>query len=178
MDPSENSDAPSGLLDALRSLWRDRLRSVRAQWNRGLPLADYVVDRWERARLLGFGDGTSIYDSALVIGNVSVGSKTWIGPNTVLDGSGGLVIGDYCSISAGVQIYTHDTVAWATTGGIEPSVRLPVQIGNRCYIGPNTVVARGVMIGDGAVIGAMSFVNADVPAGAKAWGCPARVVSP
>jgi serine acetyltransferase len=34
----------------------------------------------------------------------------------------------------------------------------------------------GVTIGDKAIIGAMSFVNIDVPAGKKAWGCPARIV--
>jgi acetyltransferase-like isoleucine patch superfamily enzyme len=35
----------------------------------------------------------------------------------------------------------------------------------------------GVTIGDGAVIGAMSFVNRDVPAGARAWGTPAQMKS-
>jgi hypothetical protein len=35
----------------------------------------------------------------------------------ILDGRGGLLIGDYVSISAGVQIYTHDTVEWSTSLG-------------------------------------------------------------
>ena len=105
------------LIDQLRALWRERREEVDARFRRTLPFADYVVDRWEKARALGFGEGASIYDSALVIGDVSVGEQTWIGPGVVLDGSGGLSIGAYCSISAGVQIYSHDTVAWATSGG-------------------------------------------------------------
>ena len=106
-----------------------------------------------------------------------VGKNTWIGPNCILDGSGGpLVIGDYCSISAGVQIYTHDTVAWSTSLGQAEHAKAPTTIGNGAYVGPNSVIARGVTIGDRAVIGAMSFVNADIPAGKKAWGTPAKVV--
>jgi acetyltransferase-like isoleucine patch superfamily enzyme len=149
---------------------------VQKRWSRSLPFCDYIVDRWEKAKALGFGEGSSIYDSALVLGEVKVGEHTWIGPFTVLDGSGGgLMIGDYCSISAGVQIYTHDTVAWANSGGNRPPDKSPVVIGDRCYIGPNAVISKGVKIGDGCIIGANSFVNSDISAGQKAWGTPARV---
>lgn len=163
------------LLRELRALLSQQTSLVQQQWNRSLPFADYIVDRWQKARALGFCEGSSIYDSALVLGNVKVGRNTWIGPFTVLDGSGGLSIGDNCSISAGVQIYTHDTVAWATSGGTEPVDRSPVTIGCRCYIGPNVIISKGVSIGDGCVVGANSFVNADVPSGMKAWGTPARL---
>ena len=150
---------------------------VRERWHRSLPVGDYLVDRWEKARLLGFGEGASVYDSAVVLGDVRVGKHTWIGPFTVLDGSGGLEIGDYCSISAGVQIYSHDTVRWATSGGKATPARAPVRIGSRCYIGPNVIISRGVSIGDGCVIGANSFVNSNLPSKAKAWGTPARVIN-
>jgi len=140
-----------------------------------LPFADYIVDRWQKAKVLGFGEGSSIYDSSLVLGEVKVGKNTWIGPFTILDGSGGLEIGDTCSISAGVQIYTHDTVNWATSGGKSAVEREPVRIGHRCYIGPNTVISKGVTIGDGCVIGAGSLVNSDIPGGMKAWGTPCRL---
>jgi acetyltransferase-like isoleucine patch superfamily enzyme len=144
---------------------------------RHVALGDLCTDRWETARFLGFGEGASCYDNVLILGDVKVGRQTWIGPNVVLDGSGGLEIGDYCSISAGVQIYTHDTVAWATSLGEAPVARSPTRIGSGVYIGPNAVIQRGVTIGDRAVIGAMAFVNSDVPEGAKAWGVPARVQS-
>ena len=164
---------------ALSLLRRDieaRRREVRSDWSRVLPTGDYLVDRWEKAGFLGFGEGSSIYDSSLVLGDVQVGRHTWIGPFTVLDGSGGLVIGDHCSISAGVQIYSHDTVRWAVSGGEEGPESSPTVIGSRVYLGPNVVVARGVHIGDGSVIGSNSFVNRDIPANSRAWGIPCRVV--
>ncbi len=127
--------------------------------------------------MLGFGEGTSVYDSALILGDVSIGEHTWIGPFTVLDGSGGkLVIGDHCSISAGVQIYTHDTVNRSLSGGVEPIETGATSIGSNCYIGPNTVVSRNVTIGDGVVVGANSLVTKDLASGVRAYGNPCRPV--
>ncbi len=170
----EDSDRITDLLEELRSLFAQQHFRVRESWKRSLPFGDYIVDRWEKARELGFGEGASIYDSSLLLGDVVVGRNTWIGPFTVLDGSGGLSIGEYCSISAGVQIYSHDTVKWAVSGGVKFPERAPVRIGDRCYIGPNAVISKGVTIGDNCVIGANSFVNNDIPSGMLAWGVPAR----
>lgn len=164
------------LLRELRNLLTQQQKLVKQQWDRSLPFGDYIVDRWEKARSLDFGEGSSIYDSSIVLGDVKVGGKTWIGPFTVLDGSGGLEIGEYCSISAGVQIYTHDTVKWALTGGMEEPERESVKIGNNCYIGPNAIISKGVSVGDGCVIGANSLVNINIPSGCKAWGTPVRVI--
>jgi acetyltransferase-like isoleucine patch superfamily enzyme len=164
------------LLEELREFWRERRIAVDAEFRRTLPFGDYVVDRWEKARLLGFGEGTSIYDSALVIGDVSVGEQTWIGPGVLLDGSGGLSIGSFCSISAGVQVYTHDTVRWAVSGGEAQPECASTRIGDRCYIGPNSIIGKGVTVGEGCIVGAATVVLSDVPAGSKAVGAPARVV--
>lgn len=166
----------ASFLEQLKAVWLTRREEVNARFRRTLPFGDYVVDRWEKARALGFGEGASIYDSALVIGDVTVGAQTWIGPGTVLDGSGGLSIGAYCSISAGVQIYSHDSVTWATSGGVAPIEHAATRIGDRCYIGPNTVVAKGVTIGDGCVVGAGSVVLSDLPAGSRAAGAPCRIL--
>jgi acetyltransferase-like isoleucine patch superfamily enzyme len=166
------------LSDRLQRLLGELRRFAKARWARVLPTGELLSDRWEKARLAGFGEGSSVYDSAVILGDVRVGDHTWVGPFTVLDGSGGLAIGSYCSISAGVQIYTHDSVNWATSGGTAPYERAPTRIGSRCYIGPNTIVAMGVTIGDGCIVGANSVVLGDLPAGSKAVGAPARVIGP
>ena len=137
------------------------------KYNRSLSLGDYLNNRWDRARKEGFGEGTSVYDNVLIIGNVKVGKNSWIGPNVVLDGSGGLVIGDYVSISAGTQIYTHNNVEWSTSLGEKRIKRAPTNIGNGVYIGPNCIIQMGINIGDSAIIGASTFVNKDIPSGQK-----------
>jgi acetyltransferase-like isoleucine patch superfamily enzyme len=118
------------------------------------PACDIVVDALRRMEYRG-------YDSAGI---------------ALLDGSGGLTIGDYNSISSGVQIYSHDTVAWAVTSGTADTDRAPVAIGDAVYIGAQTVIAKGVTIGEHAVIGACSFVNRDVAPYTVAAGVPCRPI--
>ena len=158
----------------LRGLIRELQIEKRARFNRHVSVGDLLTERDENARAYGFGEGTTCYDNVLILGNVRVGRKTWIGPNVILDGQGGLEIGDYCSISAGVQIYSHHTIKWSISMGAEKYETAPTRIGSGVYIGPNSVIQMGVTIGDRAVIGAMSFVNKDVPPATRVFGCPAR----
>ena len=169
--------APDDLLAGLRAVLDARRAAVRAEWDRSLAFGDYVSDRWDRARQLGWGEGASVYDSCLVIGDVRVGRGVWVGPHTVLDGSGGLAIGDGCTVSAGAAVYTHDNVAQTVTGGAAPIARSPVEIGARTYLGPNAVVVQGVRIGAGCVVGAGALVTRDVPDAALVVGVPGRVVA-
>ena len=136
-----------------------------------------MFDRFERAEKLGFGEKSSIYNSALVYGDVQVSAKTWIGPYVILDGSGGGInIGSYCSISAGVHIYTHDSIMWALSGGTESYHQGGVTIGNNTYIGAQSIIRAGVKIGNRCLIGANSFVNKDIAAGSIVVGNPGKVV--
>lgn len=160
----------------LRGLHHRLGGELERQFDRSLPFADELFDRWERARILGFGEGSSIYDSALVFGEPTVGAGVWIGPGTVIDGSGGLVVGDHCTIAVGVHIYTHDNVARTLTGGRAPVLRAPVRIGACTYLGPNVIVARGLEIGSRCVVAAGSFVNRSIPDESVAAGSPARVI--
>lgn len=166
----------SELHEELRALYDELRGKMRSDWSRDLPLEELLFDRWERAKSLGFEDGSSIYHNSYVFGDVQVGRNTWIGPFTMLDGSGGLSIGEGCSISTGVQIYSHDTVRWAVSGGKLPAERAPVAIGDFTYIGSQTVVSKGVTIGDHVVVGACSFVNRDIPPYTIAVGVPCRAI--
>ncbi len=163
------------LRDELTALHAKLHDEKRAQFDRSLPFDELLFDRWERARTLGFGEGTSIYHNSYVLFDVTVGCHTWIGPFTMLDGRGCLRIGDWCSLSTGVQIYTHDTVKWAVTGGKAEYECAPVIIGNCCYLGSQTVITKGVEIGDHCVVGACSLVNRSLPPCSVAFGVPARV---
>lgn len=150
-------------------MWRlyRKLRKQKAtEWKRDLPFDDLIFDRWERARNLGFGEGTSMYHTCYVFGNVRVGKRCWIGPFTILDGSGGLLIGDHCSIASGAQIYSHETVTHALDES-KPYTYAPVTIGDHCYIGPNSIITKGVTIGHHSIVGAGTFINKSIPPHSK-----------
>ena len=149
----------------------NQLRSEKKKkFNRHVSIQDLLSDRWETASFYGFGEGTSCYNNVLIIGDVKVGKHTWIGPNVILDGTGGLEIGDFVSISAGVQIYTHDSLDWSRSMGKKPGKIMSTKIGNGVYLGPNSVVQMGITIQDKAIVGAMSFVNKDIPFARKWYG--------
>ncbi len=154
---------------------KQKREQMRDDWQRVLPSNELLFDRWEKARFVSAGQGSSIYDSCMLLGEVKIGENTWVGPNTLLDGSGGgLFIGDGCQISAGVQIYTHDSVMNALSGGKLPIARQSTSIGNNCYIAPQSVIAKGVSLGDCCVVATMSFVNKSFPARSIIAGTPAK----
>lgn len=70
--------------------------------------------------------------------------------------------------SIGDRLTVYQGVTIGVENGETPS------IGNDVTIYPGAVVAGGIHIGDGAVIGANSFVHRDVPAGAVVAGSPAK----
>lgn len=159
-------------LGDLRSVLRDRTRARHQRLN---PFAEDLADWRERGRFWAGEDrAITIYDSATLIGDVDIGRETWIGPFCLLDGSGGLRIGEFCSIATGAQLLSHDTVRWALSGGRVGAERTPTSIGDRCFIGTHAVVLRGARIGDRCVVGAGAVVSGEVAAGTIVAGVPAR----
>src|SRR3984893_19365604 len=175
-DPKMSEEHVDEWLGLVREFLRILAARKKQQFNRRVSIGDLLTERIDNAVTYGFGEGTTMYDNVLVLGDVKVGRNTWIGPSCILDGSGGgLEVGDFCSISSGVQIYTHDTVKRSVSLGVEPVDYAPTKIGNGVYIGPNAVIQMGLTIGDKVIIGANAFVNRDIPTGSKAFGTPARI---
>lgn len=147
------------------------------KWNRVLPAADLIVDRWEKAAFLNFGENSSIYDSSIVMGSVKVGKNTWIGPDTLLDGTGGLLqIGDGCDISAGVQIYTHNSIYRCLSEGKMPLETGNVSIGDFSYIAPMSIISSGVTIGTHCLVAAHSLVKHNFESYSIIAGIPAKQI--
>ena len=164
------------VFNELNSLHERLFSEFRTQFDRSLPFTDELFDRWEKAKKLGWGEGSSVYDSSYIFGNVSVGKESWIGPYTIIDGSGGLSIGDHCTISSGVHIYSHDNLKRTLTGGKVPIEHSPVSIGNCTYVGPQSIITKGIKIGAHCVIASNSFVNSSVDDFSIVAGNPAKVI--
>lgn len=164
------------MLKKIQELYRQLRIEKKKSFNRSLSFGDYFTDRWEKAKFLGFGKGSSVYDNVLVLGKVKVGENTWVGPNVILDGSGGLTIGSNCAISPGVQIYSHDSVKRTLSGGTKPIELAETIIGDNTHIGPNVVILKGVKIGNRVVVAAGSVVTKDVPDSVIVGGTPAKIL--
>ena len=161
----------------LTDLYRELREATFNQYCRMNPLAEDLFDWKERGEFwCGAGKNVTIYNSTIVVGDVTIGDNTWIGPNCSLDGGGGLVIGEYCSISSGCHILTHDTVRWALSGGKSSYEYAPVKIGKCCFVGTNAVITKGVEIGDHCLIAAGAVVTKDAPSYSIVGGVPAKTI--
>lgn len=172
----EASPETKKLFEQLLQLKSDLNADFTKFFNRSLPFGEMLSNRWGKAKHLSFGEGTSVYDDVLIFGNVKVGSNTWIGPYVILDGSGGLQIGSHCSISSGAQIYSHNTVKWALSGGKSNYEYKATSIGSNSFIGPMCIVQMGVSIGSNCLVAANSFVNKNVPSFSIVAGTPAKLI--
>lgn len=162
--------------EELQALHESLSAAFTSQFDRSLPFSDEIFDRWARAKSLGWGEGSSVYDSSYIFGKVVVGNSCWIGPFTIIDGSGGLTIGNHCTISSGVHIYSHDNVKQTLSSGKLPIEHAPVQIGNNTYIGPQTIISKGVTIGSYCVVASNSFVKDSIPDFSIVAGNPAKII--
>lgn len=170
------SKASSEIFEQLNVLHDDLHLAFQTQFDRSLPFTDEIFDRWEKAKKLNWGENSSVYDSSYIFGDPKVGKNTWIGPFTIIDGSGGLTIGDHCTISSGVHIYTHDNVKQTLSGGVLPIERKPVSIGNCTYIAPQCILRMGIKIGNHCLIAANSYIKSDFEDFSIIAGNPAKKI--
>ena len=92
-----------------------------------------------------------------------------------LDISGGKIfIGDRCTITYGCIILSHDR-AKKRINPVDVG-HGTVRLGNDVFVGVNSVILRGVTVGDYSIIGAGSVVTRDIPAKVVVAGNPARII--
>ncbi|MCX6231079.1 MAG: acyltransferase [Bacteroidetes bacterium] len=135
-----------------------------------------------------FYKNTRISSSAKLIDkqNIDIKDNAWIGHYCLLDGIGGIVIGEGVNIASHTCIYTHSSQNSIRLLGkkfieIEAKDRIgyiieKVEIGEYVFIGTSCVILPGTKIGKGAIVGAGSVVKGEFPDFAVIVGNPAKVV--
>ena len=113
---------------------------------------------------------------------ISIGSNCFFGAYNHITSANRITIGDGCLTGKCVTI-TDNSHGYTDkeTLKISPTQRDiiskgPVVIGNNVWIGDKATILPGVIIGDGAVIGANSVVTKDIPPYSIACGNPARII--
>lgn len=89
-----------------------------------------------------------------------------------------LEIGEYCKITGGVTILTHDysRSVLRRTNGIVIGEGRKTTIGNNVFIGMKSIILMGTQIGSNVIIGAGSIVSGAIPDSCVVAGNPARVI--
>ncbi|WP_461629859.1 CatB-related O-acetyltransferase [Labilibaculum euxinus] len=126
------------------------------------------------------GENVKICEDVEIDSKTSIGKYTYIGQYSTITSSR---IGNYCSIASFVKIGhgEHDLDRVSTNSifyknTYEELTKKKCEIGNDVWIGTDAIILRGVKIGDGAVIGANSVVNIDIPEYSVAVGSPVRIL--
>lgn len=131
---------------------------------------------------------TRVSDTALMQHpeRISIGDNVFISHYSILDGTGGLTIGEGTGIGPWVGIFTHSAhIAIRLYGShyqeIPEKDKLGYQvhrviIGKYVFVGAGAKILPGVVIGDGAVIGVGSIVSKNVNCFEVVSGNPAQVI--
>jgi acetyltransferase-like isoleucine patch superfamily enzyme len=123
------------------------------------------------------------------LGSIDIGDLVYIGDDVIISARELIRIGARTMVAHGVQIFDNDSHP------IDPRDRhadylnliqgqprthfiptAPVNIGEDCWIGTNSIVLKGVKIGDRSVVAAGSVVTIDIGDDCVAAGNPARLV--
>lgn len=159
---------------------------------------DFRYGKRKLSQMCSFEVPCSVYGSVDTRTYIEIGAFSSVGGNLAEGRIGGVSIGRYCSIAAGVYLglqqhptsfvstsarqYFANCCGWDFHAG---SVRLPsipqeqpkmTIIGNDVWIGTNALVMGGIKVGNGAIIAAGAVVTKDVPPYAIVAGVPAKII--
>jgi acetyltransferase-like isoleucine patch superfamily enzyme len=177
---------------AINLLYRYRMRAALAECQLG---DDSRVSMWRVKALggnvlrVGFG---SLLSSKIVFERpgaaLLVGDRTFVA-NGIMSVAARVEIGDDVLVSWGVSIVDHnshslrfsqrchDVQTWREAKKNWQDVETtPVVICDKAWVGFNSIVLKGVTIGEGAIVGAGSVVTKDVAPWTVVAGNPARTI--
>lgn len=136
---------------------------------------------WFNQKVLNIGGNKKVYwpveSTSMVLSpeNIMIGVDTCPGlmKGCYIQGSGGIVIGNYTQIGPNVIIVSSNHNIYDSRN----SIKKKVQIGDYCWLGAGSKIMPGVSIGDFTIVGAGAVVTKSFPNGyCVLGGVPARII--
>jgi phenylacetic acid degradation protein len=104
-----------------------------------------------------------IHQTASVIGNVHIGKNVYVGPGAAIRGDWGeIIIEEGCNVQENCTIHMFPGVSVRLQEGAHighGAIIHGAQIGRNCLIGMNAVLMDDVVLHDGCIVGALSFLK-------------------
>jgi acetyltransferase EpsM len=153
----KGAETPSSTARFIIAIGDNRKRAEIAGANRGLHWGIVIASNAVDAGGLTLGEGTQVLYNAVIEPDARIGRHVIVNSSATV--AHDCIVGDFAHVGPGARL----------CGGVE--------LGEGVLVGAGAAVAPNVHIGDWAVIGLGAAVVADIPAGAVAYGVPARVRS-
>lgn len=142
------------------------------------PQLSFFLENGGKATI---GNRTILSNNVLIQSNgeLTIGDNLFVNAYSRIVCHKRIMIGDNVTLASGVAILDHDHHfrTEGTTRIADGFITAPISIGSNVWVGDKVVILKGVSIGDNVTIGAGSVVLNDIPDNAVAVGAPARVVS-
>lgn len=119
-----------------------------------------------------------------ILGKISIGSRVHIASYVVIGARAAVTIEDFSAVASGAKIYANSEVPLPGLHMSGPMVpenfkgfkSRPIHLGKDSLVGTNSVLLPGANLGEGSIVGALSFLNKSIPAWEIWSGNPAKKV--
>jgi phenylacetic acid degradation protein len=127
-------------------------------------------------------ESSFIHPQAAVTGNVIIGKDVYVGPGAAIRGDWGeIIIEDGCNIQENCTIHMFPGKSMVLKAGAHighGAIIHGANIGANCLVGMNAVIMDNVELGDECIVGALSFIKAEmkIPNRKMIVGNPATII--
>jgi acetyltransferase-like isoleucine patch superfamily enzyme len=120
-----------------------------------------------------------------MLGRIEIGSRVHVAANVIIGARESVIVGDFAAIAAGAKIYANSEVPLPglhMSGPMVPEEHKSfrskrIELGKDSVVGTNAVLLPGANLGEGSIVGALSFLSQTVPDWEIWAGAPAKKIA-